>query len=122
MASSHRDLIVYQKSMELVERVYAVTGGFPVDERYGLTAQVRRAAVSVPSNIAEGSGRGSINDYRRSLAIARGSVTEVETLLMIAVRVGFAAPEQAAPIVALIEEISRMLLTLRQRLAPATPR
>lgn len=122
MASSHRDLIVYQKSMELVERVYAVTGGFPVDERYGLTAQVRRAAVSVPSNIAEGSGRGSINDYRRSLAIARGSVTEVETPLMIAVRVGFAAPEQAAPIVALIEEISRMLLTLRRRLAPATPR
>lgn len=117
MPRSHRELVVWQKSMEMVMQVYGLTARFPAAERFGLTAQLRRAAVSVPANIAEGSGRGSINDYRRSLAIARGSVMEVETLLTLAARLDFLPAPDAAQTVALTIEISRMLAVLRTRLA-----
>jgi four helix bundle protein len=120
MPRSHRDLVVWRKSVELVVEVYRVRGGFPAGERFGLTAQLRRAAVSVPANIAEGSGRGSINDYRRSLAIARGSAMEVETLLTIAVRLDFLPTDVSASLLSLTLEISRMLAVLRTRLGPPT--
>jgi len=84
MAESYRDNVAWQKSMALVTEVYRVTGGFPRQEIYGLTQQVRRAAVSIPSNIAEGKGRQTKKDYLQCLFRARGSSLEVQTQLEIA--------------------------------------
>jgi len=81
---SYRDLSAWQRSRELVAAVYELSAHFPSDERFGLTSQVRRSAISVPSNIAEGYGRGSGVDYARFLRIARGSLYEVETQLILA--------------------------------------
>jgi four helix bundle protein len=85
----YSDLLAWQKAMELVEEVYNITKGFPQDERYGLTNQIRKAAVSIPSNIAEGQSRGS-RDFIRFLSIAHGSLSEVETQMEIALRLGYA--------------------------------
>ncbi len=82
---SFRDLVVWQKAMVLVEHVYGFSKLFPSDERYGLTAQIRRAAVSVPSNIAEGYGRHSTSDYIRFLQISLGSLNELQTQLELGV-------------------------------------
>ena len=86
---SHRDLLVWQKAMDLVELVYSITNLFPTSETYRLTAQLTRAAVSVPANIAEGYGRASTRDYAHFLSIAKGSLMETETLLMLAVRLKY---------------------------------
>jgi four helix bundle protein len=89
MALMHyKELVAWQKSMELVERVYRATQCFPRDEIYKLTNELRRAAVSIPSNIAEGQGRGTSAEFDRFLRIADGSRQEVETQLMIAERLG----------------------------------
>ena len=85
---SHRDLLVWQKAMDLVDRVYDLAEGFPVREGFGLTSQITRAVVSVPSNIAEGQARSTSRDFANFLAIARGSLMETETLLTVAVRGG----------------------------------
>ena len=85
---NYRDLIAWQKGMDLVEEIYRISAQFPDDERFGLTSQIRRAAVSIPSNIAEGHSRPR-NDYLRFLNIARGSLSEVETQLEIAQRLKF---------------------------------
>ena len=82
--TTYRQLDVWQRAIQLVETVYLLTRQFPADERYGLTSQLQRAAVSVPANIAEGWGRSHRGDYPRHLSIARGSLMEVETLLIIA--------------------------------------
>jgi len=84
MIRKYQQLIVWQKAMLLVSEIYRLTQGFPDNEKFGLTSQLRRAAVSVPSNIAEGSGRGSYKDFCRFLYQARGSLTEIETQLLIA--------------------------------------
>ena len=89
MGRSYKDLVVWQKAMEFVTEIYRETAEFPRDERYGLTSQVRRAAVSVPSNIAEGQGRLSENEFRHFLGLARGSLMEVETQLKIAGNLGY---------------------------------
>ncbi len=81
---SYRQLIAWQKAMELVEAIYTATDAFPRDELFGLTSQIRRAAVAVPSNIAEGQGRESTKDFIRFLSIAYGSLMEVETQILIA--------------------------------------
>lgn len=86
---NYTDLIAWQKAMDFVHRVYALTSGFPGDERFGLTSQLRRAAVSIPSNIAEGEGRETPGDFIRFLAIAHGSLREVETQLRISQRLGY---------------------------------
>jgi len=86
---SHRDLEVWKKAMELAREVYALTKGFPADERFGLTNQVRRAVVSVASNIAEGAARGSHAEFIRFLRIALGSLAEVETQLLLATDLGY---------------------------------
>lgn len=86
---SHRDLEVWKRSMDLVTVLYAVTSCWPKDEVYGLTSQVRRASVSIPSNIAEGAGRNGTAEFKRFLGIAQGSLAEVETQLEIARRIGF---------------------------------
>ena len=88
------DLVAWQKAMDLVESVYKATSQFPKEEVYGLTNQLRRAAVSVPSNIAEGQGRRSDNDFRRFLAIGHGSLREVETQVLIAQRLHYLTEAQ----------------------------
>lgn len=96
---SYRDLQVWQQGVDLTERIYAVTQPFPAEERFGeerfgLVAQLRRAAVSIPSNIAEGWGRMSTGDFIRFLGIARGSLTEVETQVIVTYRLGFFIDDQ----------------------------
>ena len=86
---THKDLEVYKRSLDLVEQVYTLTASFPASENFGLTSQLRRAAVSLPSNIAEGSSRGSTKDFIRFLNIASGSLAEIETQLVIAERIGY---------------------------------
>ena len=84
MGRKHQQLDVWKDAIEVVTRIYRVSAGFPSDERFGLTSQIRRAAVSVPSNIAEGAARGSTREYLRFLEIARSSLVEMETQIVIA--------------------------------------
>jgi len=86
---NHRDLVVWQRAMDLVAEVYRLTDRFPREERYGLVQQVKRAVVSIPSNIAEGHGRDHLGDYLRYLSVAKGSLMEVETQFTIAVRLRY---------------------------------
>ena len=88
--TSYRDLVVWQKSMRLVADVYRLTPTFPDSERFGLTSQLQRAAVSIPSNIAEGQGRLATKEFRQFLGIARGSLKELETQLLISIDLGYA--------------------------------
>jgi four helix bundle protein len=111
---SFRDLLVWQRGMELAELVYGVTASFPADERWGLVLQLRRAAVSVPSNIAEGFGRQSRPDYLRFLRTARGSLGEVETQIELAARLRFLS--DPAPVQALAREAAIMLQSLIRKL------
>lgn len=113
---SFRDLAVWRNAMDLVEAIYRLTAPFPKKEEYRLTSQLLRAAVSIPANIAEGQRRGTRKDYAHFISIARGSVAELETLLIIASRVKLAAPEQIDPLVNKSDEISRMLYALRNKL------
>jgi len=96
---THRDLDVWRDGIELVKTIYFLTKRFPDDERYGLSSQMRRAAISIPSNIAEGAARGSRPDFARFVGIARGSIAELETQLAIAVELGLCSrddvPEDA---------------------------
>ena len=102
------DLVVWQRAMELVKQVYVLSKKFPADERYALTDQLRRAVVSIPSNIAEGSGRSSNADYAHFLSIARGSLYETMTQLRIAIDLGY-IPELSEDINSKIDEVGRML-------------
>lgn len=104
-----KDLIAWQKGMERVEEVYRLSAGFPRHEQFGLTAQVRRAAVSIPSNVAEGYGRPGKADYVRFLDIARGSANEVETQLLLAERLRFVPPERSRQAMQLVNEVQRVL-------------
>ncbi len=104
-----KELTAWQKSMELVAEVYRITKKLPKDELYGLTNQLRRAAVSIPSNIAEGNGRGSTNEYVRFLYIARGSRAEVETQLLLCVELGYLQEPEVAPVLGLCTEVAKML-------------
>ena len=114
---SHRDLIVWQKSMDLVDRVYSITRSFPSDERFGLTSQIRRAAISVPSNISEGHSHSSRNDYAQFVSIAKGSIMELETQLVIASRQLYISLDALKPVMSILNEVDRMLTSLRKKLA-----
>ena len=103
-----KDLIVWQRAMELVKAVYALSKAFPADERYALTDQLRRAVTSIPSNIAEGSGRASNADYGHFLSIARGSLYETMTQLQVAVDLGY-IPAISPELESLMSEVGRML-------------
>ncbi len=109
---SFRDLVAWQKGMDLCQQVYAISARFPADERYGLTAQMRRAAVSVPSNIAEGYGRNRTLDYLRFLNMALGSLYELETQLLLAIRLRFASGDDLCPGMELVRELDRVLCGL----------
>jgi len=115
-ARSHRDLVVWQKAMELAVLTYELTKPMPKSEQYGLTSQMLRAATSVPANVAEGNARGSRKDYARFISIARGSVVELETHLELSVRVHLLNATTVAPAISLADEVSRMLFALRERL------
>jgi four helix bundle protein len=117
VARHYQELIVWQKAMDLVEVVYQLTKQFPKEELYGLASQIRRAAVSIPSNIAEGQARKSTAEFRNFLSIAQGSRAELETQLLIAIRLEYLVPEQTALCMALLAEISRMLNALHVKLA-----
>jgi four helix bundle protein len=109
---SHRDLLVWQKSMDLVEAIYRVTLKLPSHEQYGLISQLRRAAVSIPSNIAEGYGRQSTGNYRQFLSVSRGSLLELETQIEICVRLGYLAQPDTMGIFTATTELSKMLTSL----------
>ena len=113
---SHRDLIVWQKAMDMTVEVYRLTGHFPSTETYRLTAQITRSAASVPANIAEGFSRSATGDYARFLAIAKGSLMETETFLMLAVRLNYLNEAEASSTLSIITEISKMLTVLRNKL------
>jgi four helix bundle protein len=109
MSNTFRDLKVWQRSIDLAEDVYRLTAGFPASEMYGLSSQMRRASVSIPSNIAEGWGRRSRKDYGRFVLVARGSNDELQTQLVIAARLGFGNASHLAEATALSDEIGKML-------------
>jgi four helix bundle protein len=109
---SHRDLRVWQRAIDLVERSYRVTDSFPKSETYGLSSQLQRAAVSIPANIAEGHGRKSTGAYLHHLSIAYGSLSELETHIVIAQRLGYVTSEHTESLVSLLEETRRMLAAL----------
>ena len=114
---SYQDLVVWQKGIALAKLVYSMTGTFPSEEKFGLIAQMRRAAVSVPSNIAEGQARHTTGEFIQFLSHAEGSVAELDTQLILAVELGFCRDADAAPPFQLVEELRRMLNTLRRKLA-----
>lgn len=117
-----KNLIVWQKAMELVRMVYQLSKTFPQDERYALTDQLRRAAVSIPSNIAEGNGRTSNKDYAHFLAIARGSLFETLTQIQIAEDLGYISRQE--DLSQLAEDVGRMLTSLLKKYGAihSTPR
>ncbi len=107
--ATYRDLIVWQRSIDLVEEVYKQSRSFPVEERYCLTVQMRRSAISVPSNIAEGQGRSTTRDFIHFLTIAYGSLRELETQVIIAGRLGYYEPPTTATLLDRCSEIGRLL-------------
>jgi four helix bundle protein len=115
---SHSDLIAWRKAMDLVEGVYQESKSWPAEERFGLIAQIRRAVISVPANIAEGSGRTGPAEFRRHLSIAHGSLREVQTLLEVASRLGIMTQPNAVGLLAMSDEVSRVLRGLIRSLDP----
>jgi|ERR1700722_7191656 four helix bundle protein len=109
MAQSYKQLIAWRRAMEFVTQIYDATRTFPRDEVYGLTSQPRRAAVSVPSNIAEGQARYSHREFHRFLTMARGSVAEIETQVAIATTLAYLPPETANHLLAKAAELGRIL-------------
>ena len=112
MLSSYKELKVWQKSYDLCLEIYRITTKFPKDERYGLTSQIRRAAVSVPSNIAEGYGRKTTPDYIRALYIAYGSICELETQIMLSSDLHYIEKKKLEKLNSDIAEVERMLKAL----------
>ncbi|MCO5131101.1 MAG: four helix bundle protein [Xanthobacteraceae bacterium] len=110
--SSYRDLKVWQKAMTIAEQVYRLTSCFPKDEIYGMTSQIRRAAVSIAANVAEGHGREHRGSFVQFLRIAQGSLKELETHLLLALRVNLASPDVVEPVLAQCDELGKMLRSL----------
>ena len=114
--TSYRDLKVWQRAMDLVVESYELTKYLPQMEVYGLASQTRRAAVSIPANIAEGHGRDHLGDYLRHLSVANGSLMELETHLLIAQRLGYVSSDQVEPMLTGTAELGRMLAGLSRSL------
>jgi four helix bundle protein len=106
---NYRDLIAWQKAMELVRLIYSLTKEFPRDEMFGLTSQIRRAAVSVPSNIAEGQGRNSTREFIRHLSISHGSLREIETQNLIAEMQGYISADDSRNVMTSCSEVGRLI-------------
>lgn len=118
--ADHKKLDVWIRSMDLAEAIYAAAKHMPKQEEYRLTSQLIRAAISIPANIAEGHTRATRKDYAHFVSIARGSNAELETLLLLAERVGLLSPEITRKLVADADELSRMLNRLHARLKQET--
>lgn len=116
MARTYKRLLVWQKSVQLALGLYRLTQDFPVEERYGLTSQLRRAGVSIASNIAEGYGRGTRGEYKQFLAHARGSTLEVQTQLIIARELEYCDAVHLDKVEALSEEVRKMLYAIITKL------
>lgn len=112
----YEDLLVWQKGMKLVKKVYEVTRPFPSDEKFGLVSQMRRAAISIPSNIAEGQERHSTGEFIQSLSHAQGSLAELNTQLLLSIDLGFSSKERTREASELARELRRMLNALRRKL------
>ncbi|MCC6680785.1 MAG: four helix bundle protein [Phycisphaeraceae bacterium] len=117
MEDSYRQLEVWQRSMDMAEMIYTLTEQLPDSERYGLVSQLRRAVVSIPSNIAEGYGRSHRGDYLRHLSVARGSLMEVETQLTLSVRLKLLERDATIPVWEMTQRVGQMLTKLIQSLS-----
>ncbi len=115
--TSFRDLTVWQTSMKLVEDIYLLAGKLPADEKYGLSVQLKKAAISIPSNIAEGSGYGTNRQYVHHLRVALGSEAEVQTQLEIALRLRFVSAADIKPALERASQVGRMINGLLRSLA-----
>jgi four helix bundle protein len=113
---NYRDLIAWKKAFELAAMIYGETASFPADERYGITSQLRKSAVSVPSNIAEGEGRKSQGDFRHHLSIAHGSLREIETQVLLSIAIGYLDAASGEKIVAMSSEVGRLITGLSRSL------
>ena len=122
MAQDYRDLIVWKRAIELTVCVYKFTATFPKDEQYGLTSQMRRASVSVASNIAEGRGRLNVAEFRQFLGLAQGSIYELQTQLIVARSLGLGEVSEVDQAQSLSNEVSKMLTSLIQKLAAGISR
>ena len=120
MAQDVRDLIVWQRAIELTVCIYKLTRSFPKDELYGLTSQMRRASVSVASNIAEGRGRLNPAEFRQFLGLSQGSIFELKTQLQVARRLAMGDDKTLIEAESLSEEVSKMLVSFIEKLRPAT--
>jgi len=116
--ASYRDLDVWQLAMDIVVEIYRVTRAFPADERFGLVAQLRRAAVAIPSNIAEGHSRLGPGEFRRFVSIARGSAAEVDTQIAVAVALGLVVADEITSLSSTLDRLSKMLFSLYRSLVP----
>ena len=116
MGKPHHRLDVWKRSLELVTKIYKVTALFPDEEKFGLVSQMRRAAVSIPSNIAEGAGRSSGKQFAYFLDVAQGSIAELETQILISRNLRFLSSSQVEPLLHEMGEISRMVLGLKRSL------
>jgi len=118
MAQDYHDLLVWQQAIDLTVGIYRLTQGFPTSELYGLTSQMRRASVSVASNIAEGRGRLNAAEFRQFLGVAQGSLFELRTQIMVARKMELASDDACSKADYLCQEVSKMLRTFIERLTP----
>jgi four helix bundle protein len=113
----YKELLVWQKGMALTKLIYVLTQKFPADERYGLTSQLRRAAVSIPSNIAEGQARKGTAEFLQFLSIAESSLAELETQLLLSVELSYCKQSEADPAIKEIDELQKMIVALKRKLS-----
>src|SRR3954453_12198299 len=117
---NYKDLVVWQKGITLAKEIYRLTARFPSEEKFGLVAQMRRAAVSIPSNIAEGQARHTTGEFIQFISHAEGSTAELETQLILSVELEFVVKEQTTTEFILLDDIRRMLNGLRRKLSAAS--
>ncbi len=113
----YKELLIWKKGMELTAVIYRLTARFPTDEKYGLISQMRRAAVSVPSNIAEGQARHGTGEFLQFLSHANGSLAELETQLLLSVELGFRGQSDVAEAIQIVAELQKMLAAIRRKLS-----
>lgn len=118
---AYGDLVVWRKGMDLAEKCYHVTRGFPPSKAYGLSSQIRRAGASVPANVAEGHGREHLREYLHYLSIASGSLTELETHIILASRLTYLSGAEVSALLEQTSEVGRMLTRLKQSLRRVKP-
>ncbi len=115
-AQSYQDLILWQKAMDLAELIYTSKSGLPKEEIYGLTSQMRRSAVSIPSNIAEGRSRNTKEEFLQFLVISKGSLSELETQVLLSVRINYLTVEQSEKILSLCSEVGKLITSFQLKL------